>query len=78
MGPFSEFGAELGFIYGDRRCRPAQRTDNKAQRWNRRVIHEYLYSTDTDEILQPHPPSDNRPFSGENNHGGDIAVRAMS
>ncbi|MEB3213327.1 MAG: DUF3598 family protein, partial [Leptolyngbyaceae bacterium] len=49
-GPFSEFGAELGFISGDRRCRLVQLFDKESNFSKLTLIPEYRQGTDTEDI----------------------------
>jgi hypothetical protein len=58
-GPFSEFGAELGFKWGDRRCRLVQLFDKDANLSTFTLIRECRKGTDTDDIhwANQHPLS---------------------
>ncbi|MEL6224479.1 MAG: DUF3598 family protein [Cyanobacteria bacterium J06627_8] len=51
-GPFSDFGAELGFIWGDRRCRLVQLFDKDSQLSAFTLIREYRQGADTDDLHQ--------------------------
>ncbi|HBB32563.1 MAG TPA: hypothetical protein DDZ80_23540 [Cyanobacteria bacterium UBA8803] len=51
-GPFSEFGAELGLIEGNRRLRLVQLFNKESQLYQLTLIREKLAGTDTPE----HPP----------------------
>jgi hypothetical protein len=52
-GPFSEFGAELGFIEGDRRLRVVQLFDKQARLSKLTLIREYRQGTQSPEFHQP-------------------------
>ncbi|QYO63006.1 DUF3598 family protein [Leptolyngbya sp. 7M] len=55
-GPFSEFGAELGFIDGDRRLRIVQLFDKASQLAKITLIREHRQDTSIAESLPPIQP----------------------